>query len=247
MKGRAAWARVEWMRPARMRNSLSQVMADAPHIAPSCENHGENGVAARCKENPHLAKSLHNLLKTHNRPKPHLAAFYPAILRSCRLPSTPTPSWILLGSIYSEGGCAPSSRLSDYRARCKQAVRLRLDRRSVAHVCRYRGAIGRQSTDAEAASDARPDCATDNGARVHTDLSISAGAVGFVTPELSMAAQAARDRRVRRLVPMLDELRRCRRASFFACVRKLLVLTARRAWKRMRPGSAESGFRCRRS
>ncbi|MFA6968600.1 hypothetical protein [Bosea sp. (in: a-proteobacteria)] len=102
MKGRARCAPDERVRPGRMRNSVSSVTADTPHIAPSAGDHEEIGVAARCARTSHLAKMRHNSLKQHDRHKPHLAAFYPAIVRLCLRCSLPTPSNLRWGSPYCD-------------------------------------------------------------------------------------------------------------------------------------------------
>jgi hypothetical protein len=67
-------------------------MAEAPHIASTRGNSCENAEYARFGDQAHLAYSLRKPLKNHDRTKPHLAAFYPAILRSCCLPPAPALS-----------------------------------------------------------------------------------------------------------------------------------------------------------
>ena len=83
MKGRACWARVERMRPGRMRKSSSPLMVEASHIAQSRGILWRNGECAGCADQAHLAQMRHKSLKTHDRTKPHIAGFYLAIVRLC--------------------------------------------------------------------------------------------------------------------------------------------------------------------
>jgi hypothetical protein len=66
-------------------------MAGAPHIASTHGNSCENAEYARPADEAHLAYSLPKPLKIHDRTKPHLAAFYPAVLIGC--------AWDCLSSI----------------------------------------------------------------------------------------------------------------------------------------------------
>jgi hypothetical protein len=56
-------------------------MAETPHIAQSHGNASRSGLSAGCADPAHIAKSPRKSLKNHNRPKPHIAALYPAIGR----------------------------------------------------------------------------------------------------------------------------------------------------------------------
>jgi hypothetical protein len=87
-------------------------MAGAPHIASTHENFYENAEYARFADQAHLAYSLRKPLKNHDRTKPHLAAFYPAIVRSCCLPPTPAPSMMRRATPDCDCRRTPSSRFS---------------------------------------------------------------------------------------------------------------------------------------
>ena len=103
-------------------------------------------MAARCAATPHIAKTPHKSLKQHDRPKPHIAAFYPAILRSCCLCSTSALSGIRQRPL----SCDRELRCSSHRPRIsagdEQPAGLRHDGRNVAHCWRLsrigRGALG---------------------------------------------------------------------------------------------------------
>jgi len=56
-------------------------MKGNPHIARRHGNHYESAVRAHCDDHAHIAQMRDNSLKNHDRPKPHLAALYPAIVR----------------------------------------------------------------------------------------------------------------------------------------------------------------------
>jgi hypothetical protein len=112
MKGLARWEPEERMRPGRMRKSSSPLMAGAPHIASTHGNSCENAEYARPADEAHLAYSLPKPLKIHDRTKPHLAAFYPAIVRSCCLPPTAAPSMMRRATPDRDCGRTPSSRFS---------------------------------------------------------------------------------------------------------------------------------------
>jgi hypothetical protein len=77
------------MRSERMQNSSSPLMARMPHIEPSNSDHWKRDAFAGCAYVTRCANSPCNHLKNQNRPWPHLAAFYPAIGRSCMQHSVP--------------------------------------------------------------------------------------------------------------------------------------------------------------
>jgi hypothetical protein len=64
----------------RMRKSSLPLMARTPHIVPSNSDHWKRGTFAGRAPVARCATVTCNPLKNHNRPWPHLAAFYPAIL-----------------------------------------------------------------------------------------------------------------------------------------------------------------------
>jgi hypothetical protein len=72
----------------RMRKSSSPLMARTPHIVPSNSDRWKRDEFADCAYVTRCANSPCNHLKNHNRPRPHLAVFYPAIVFSC-CPSFP--------------------------------------------------------------------------------------------------------------------------------------------------------------
>src|SRR3546814_19900819 len=74
MKGRACCARVERMRPGRMRKSSSPLMAAAPHIAQSRGNPCRNTERAGRADQAPLAPQRHKLLKTHDPTKARTSA-----------------------------------------------------------------------------------------------------------------------------------------------------------------------------
>jgi hypothetical protein len=56
-------------------------MGKAPHTAQSRGNYWESAARAGCADQGHIAETRYNLLKNHNRTRPHIAALYPAIVR----------------------------------------------------------------------------------------------------------------------------------------------------------------------
>jgi hypothetical protein len=77
------------MPPGRIRNSLSPLIARMLHIVPSNSDHWKMNKFAGCAHLARCANFPCSHLKNHNRPWPHLAAFYPAIGRSCMQHSFP--------------------------------------------------------------------------------------------------------------------------------------------------------------
>lgn len=89
MNGRARSEDDDRIRPGRMRNPFSPLMARTPHIVPSNSDNWKRNAFAGCAHLARCANSPRNQLNKHNRPRPHLAAFYPAIGRSCMQHSIP--------------------------------------------------------------------------------------------------------------------------------------------------------------
>jgi hypothetical protein len=122
MKGRACCARVDRMRPGRMRKSSSPLIAGTPHIVQTRGNPWRNGGYAGCADQAHLAPMRYKSLKKHDRTKPHIARFYLAIVRLCCLlfpPLTPIPRQ---SPTMPQEGRSPSSRPRSIGSRNEQAI-----------------------------------------------------------------------------------------------------------------------------